>query len=196
YRNCMSRLSTFAVSTFTPALKVLSSTRPVRTFLSLVRTNAPPLPGLTCWNSITVQSCPSRLSTRPFFRSFVVATGSLPCRVELDRTPSAEESTVPRAGSREEQPHGRAHGGRPQQRGQRPDHEPLRGPGVLAELRVPPEALDRDHEGDARRVAGDETTGDGEALEDPDPGAAAQGGVRGALLDLLRHDDGAQHRSR
>ncbi len=71
----MSRLSTVAVSTLVPALNVLSTTLPDSTFLSLVRTNAPPLPGLTCWNSTTDQSWPSRLSTKPFFRSFVVATG-------------------------------------------------------------------------------------------------------------------------
>src|SRR3954451_8216661 len=74
YRYCMSRLSTVAVSTFVPALNVLSTTLPESTFLSLVRTKAPPLPGLTCWNSTTDHSCPSRLSTRPFLRSFVVAT--------------------------------------------------------------------------------------------------------------------------
>src|SRR5438067_9401007 len=71
----MVRLSTVAVSTLVPALKVLSTTLPDSTFLRVVRTNAPPLPGLTCWNSTTVQSCPSILSTRPFFRSLVVATG-------------------------------------------------------------------------------------------------------------------------
>src|SRR3954462_7542900 len=70
----MSRLSTVAVSTFVPALNVLSTTLPESTFFSLVRTKAPPLPGLTCWNSTTDHSCPSRLSTRPFLRSFVVAT--------------------------------------------------------------------------------------------------------------------------
>src|SRR3954452_21545010 len=70
----MSRLSTVAVSTFVPALNVLSTTLPESTFLSLVRTKAPPLPGLTCWNSTTDHNCPSRLSTRPFLRSFVVAT--------------------------------------------------------------------------------------------------------------------------
>src|SRR5690242_12883535 len=43
-------------------------------FLSLVRTKAPPLPGLTCWNSTTLQSWPSMFSAMPFFRSFVVAT--------------------------------------------------------------------------------------------------------------------------
>src|SRR5438045_4437140 len=70
----MSRLSTVAVSTFVPALNVLSTTLPESTFLSLVRTKAPPLPGLTCWNSTTDHNCPSRLSTSPFLRSFVVAT--------------------------------------------------------------------------------------------------------------------------
>src|SRR4051794_16078273 len=70
----MPRLSTVAVSTFVPALKVRSTTLPDNTFLSVVRTNAPPLPGLTCWNSTTVQSWPSKLRTSPFLRSLVVAT--------------------------------------------------------------------------------------------------------------------------
>src|ERR1700716_1855660 len=70
----MARLSTLAVSTLVPALNVRSTTLPESTFLSVVRTNAPPLPGFTCWNSTTVQSAPSMLSTRPFFRSLVVAT--------------------------------------------------------------------------------------------------------------------------
>src|SRR5512141_173838 len=73
----MLRLSTFAVSTLTPALNVRSTTFPDSTALSLVRTNAGPLPGLTCWNSTTVHSWPSMLSTRPFLRSFVVATEGL-----------------------------------------------------------------------------------------------------------------------
>src|SRR4051794_20622986 len=69
----MVRLSTLAVSTLVPALKVLSTTLPESTFFRVVRTNAPPLPGLTCWNSTTAHSSPSRLSTKPFFRSFVEA---------------------------------------------------------------------------------------------------------------------------
>src|SRR5215469_2099636 len=77
YRYCISRLSTLATSTFTPALNVLSTTLPDSTFFSLVRTKAPPLPGLTCWNSTTFHSCPSRFSVMPFFRSFVVATSRL-----------------------------------------------------------------------------------------------------------------------
>src|SRR5262245_54073850 len=70
----MSRLSTEATSTLTSALNVLSTTLPDSTFLSLVRTTAPPLPGLWCWNHTTDHSCPSRLSTMPFLRSLVVAT--------------------------------------------------------------------------------------------------------------------------
>src|SRR3954465_13050490 len=76
YRYCISRRSTVAVSTLVPALNVRSTTWPVRTFLSLVRTKAPPLPGLTCWNSTTFQSTPSRSSVMPFFRSLVVATSA------------------------------------------------------------------------------------------------------------------------
>src|SRR3954471_17981812 len=91
YRNCMSRLSTVAVSTFVPALKVRSTTLPDRTFLSLVRTKAGPLPGLTCWNSTTDHSCPSMLSTRPFFRSFVVATS---VRLLPLRLPALADKTV------------------------------------------------------------------------------------------------------
>src|SRR4051812_13538183 len=74
YRYVMFRRSTVAVSTFVPALNVLSTTLPVSTCLSVVRTKAPPLPGLTCWNAVTVHSWPSRLRTSPFFRSLVVAT--------------------------------------------------------------------------------------------------------------------------
>src|SRR6185437_3930794 len=77
YRYCISRLSTFATSTLMPALKVLSTTLPDSTFFSLVRTKAGPLPGLTCWNSTTFHSCPSRFSVMPFFRSLVLATRRL-----------------------------------------------------------------------------------------------------------------------
>src|SRR5215217_547350 len=73
YRYCISRLSRMATSTGSSARKVLSRVRPVRTFLSLVRTKAPPLPGFTCWNSTTFMRLPSRLSVMPFLRSLVVA---------------------------------------------------------------------------------------------------------------------------
>ncbi len=48
---------------FSPARNVLSTTAPVARFLSFVRTNAPPLPGFTCWNSTTVLSTPSTSMT-------------------------------------------------------------------------------------------------------------------------------------
>jgi hypothetical protein len=69
-----------------PALKVLSTTLPVRTFFSVVRTKAPPLPGFTCWNSLTAQRPLSRLSTMPFLRSFVVAMGTSLARGSGDRS--------------------------------------------------------------------------------------------------------------
>src|SRR3954469_18770830 len=78
----MSRFSTMATSTFTPALNVRSTTLPDSRFLSLVRTKAPPLPGFTCWNSTTFQRSPSRSRVMPFFRSFVVATPVSPFRYE------------------------------------------------------------------------------------------------------------------
>src|SRR3954469_10455768 len=82
YRYCMVRLSTLATSTLTSALKVLSTVLPDSMFFSFERTTAPPLPGLWCWNQMTCQSWPSRLSTMPFFRSFVVAMRLLaPSRV-------------------------------------------------------------------------------------------------------------------
>ena len=46
YRYCMSERSTMASPTSTPALNVFSTTPPVFRLRSLVRTNAPPLPGL------------------------------------------------------------------------------------------------------------------------------------------------------
>src|SRR6059036_346464 len=71
YRYCICVRSTIARPTFTPALNVLSITAPVLTFRSFERTNAPPLPGFTCWNSTTWNRVPSRSSVMPFFRSFV-----------------------------------------------------------------------------------------------------------------------------
>src|ERR1700683_581869 len=67
----MSRLSMIACSSFSSARYVRSITAPLRTFLSLVRTNAPPLPGLTCWNSTTLNRPSGRSRLMPFFRSLV-----------------------------------------------------------------------------------------------------------------------------
>src|SRR5262249_31412190 len=60
-----------ARGTFSSARNVRSSTAPVRKFLSFVRTNAPPLPGFTCWNSTTVMRPSGRFNAMPFFRSLV-----------------------------------------------------------------------------------------------------------------------------
>src|SRR3954453_13836648 len=67
----MWRLSMVARVTFSSARNVRSSTAPFRTFFSFVRTNAPPLPGFTCWNSTTVTSPSGRSNAMPFFRSLV-----------------------------------------------------------------------------------------------------------------------------
>src|ERR1700679_2249072 len=67
----MSRLSMMAWSSFSSARYVRSITAPLRRFLSLVRTNAPPLPGLTCWNSTTLNRPSGRFRLMPFFRSLV-----------------------------------------------------------------------------------------------------------------------------
>src|SRR6266498_3957443 len=56
---------------FSPARNVLSTTAPVSTFFTLVRTNAPPLPGLTCWNSTMRQTPPSSSMCVPFLNWFV-----------------------------------------------------------------------------------------------------------------------------
>src|SRR5262245_52129282 len=66
---CFSSKSTS--STFSPARNVLSITRPCRMCLSLVRTKAPPLPGLTCWKSTMLYGCPSNWIFSPFLKSAV-----------------------------------------------------------------------------------------------------------------------------
>src|SRR3954469_14796286 len=93
----MVRLSTVAVSTLVPALKVLSTTLPDSTFFSVVRTNAPPLPGLTCWNSTTAHSSPSRLRTRPFLRSLVEAISCLDLRLTDRPDKSTGQHRLPAA---------------------------------------------------------------------------------------------------
>ncbi len=50
----MSRVSTFAGSSFSPERMFRSTTAPVSKFLNFVRVNAAPLPGFTNWNSMTL----------------------------------------------------------------------------------------------------------------------------------------------
>src|SRR6266851_1083719 len=71
YRYCMCLSSKSTSSTFSPARNVLSMTRPCLMCLSLVRTKAPPLPGLTCWKSTMVYGCPSNWIFNPFLNSAV-----------------------------------------------------------------------------------------------------------------------------
>src|SRR5713101_6555436 len=63
--------STIASPTLTPALNVFSKTAPLLTLRSLLRTNAPPFPGFTCWNSMIWKRVPSSSSVIPFLKSFV-----------------------------------------------------------------------------------------------------------------------------
>src|SRR5512140_3051562 len=61
----MSRVSTFAGSSFSPERILRSTTAPVSKFLNLVRVKAAPLPGFTNWNSMTVYGFPSISTLRP-----------------------------------------------------------------------------------------------------------------------------------
>ena len=66
YRNCIFRDSVCTGRNFSPALNVRSITLPSAALRSLVRTNAPPLPGLTCWNSRILKIVPSTSMWFPF----------------------------------------------------------------------------------------------------------------------------------
>src|SRR6266702_244714 len=69
---CLSSKSTS--STFSPDRNVLSMTLPSFMCLSFVRTNAPPLPGLTCWKATIVYGAPSNWIFMPFLHSAVDTT--------------------------------------------------------------------------------------------------------------------------
>src|SRR5204862_527276 len=60
---------------FSPARKVRSITAPSEARRSLERTNAPPLPGLTCWNSRILKTVPSTSMWFPFLNWFVLIMG-------------------------------------------------------------------------------------------------------------------------
>jgi len=64
----------FTCRNFSPARKVLSITLPSLARRSLVRTNAPPLPGLTCWNSTILKITPSTSMWLPFLNWLVLIT--------------------------------------------------------------------------------------------------------------------------
>ena len=74
YRNVILRASVRTARNFSPARKVLSMTLPSDARRSFVRTNAPPLPGLTCWNSRTLKTVPSTSMWFPFLSWLVLIT--------------------------------------------------------------------------------------------------------------------------
>src|SRR3954471_18559697 len=85
-----------------PARNVLSTTLPVSTALSLVRTNAPPLPGLTCWNSTMRQMTPSTSTCMPFLNWFVEIVSAI-CLSRVDqRFGELREHLVPAFGHRDQ----------------------------------------------------------------------------------------------
>src|SRR3954469_19915955 len=47
---------------------------------SFVRTNAPPFPGLTCWNSTILKTVPSTSMWLPFLNWLVLSMGGDQCR--------------------------------------------------------------------------------------------------------------------
>src|SRR6266540_4250986 len=72
----MSFVSVRTRANFSPARNVLSTTAPLPSALSLVRTKAPPLPGLTCWNSTIRQALPSSSMCIPFLNWFVLTVSA------------------------------------------------------------------------------------------------------------------------
>ena len=70
------RVSVRTGRNFSPARKVLSITLPSVVRLSLVRTNAGPLPGLTCWNSTILKIVPSTSMWVPFLNWLVLIIGA------------------------------------------------------------------------------------------------------------------------
>src|SRR5665647_777344 len=59
-------------SSFSPARNVMSTTRPLLSSLSFVLTNAPPLPGFTCWKSTMIHILLSYMMHMPVLKLFVV----------------------------------------------------------------------------------------------------------------------------
>src|SRR5919201_5865194 len=71
YRYWTFLTSVWTRGNFSPARKVRSTTAPEPSALSFVRTNAPPLPGFTCWNSTIRHTEPSSSMCIPFLNWFV-----------------------------------------------------------------------------------------------------------------------------
>src|SRR5215218_3580447 len=81
-----------AWSSFSSARKVRSCWAPLRMFRSVVRTNAPPLPGLTTWKSPS-----ARLRDIPRFRS-LVETAAIALCTSGSGLGSTRQGPAPRGG--------------------------------------------------------------------------------------------------
>src|SRR5215510_7331433 len=100
----MSRVSTFAGSSFSPERMLRSTTAPVSRFLNLVRVNAAPLPGFTNWNSTTVYGFPSISTLRPlrisdvsYMTRHVYLAHSGPVKPRIPRRSTAAAKVAPDA---------------------------------------------------------------------------------------------------
>src|SRR5256714_12641112 len=88
YRYWTLLTSVWTRENFSPARNVRSTTAPDSSAFSFVRTNAPPFPGFTCWNSTIRHTEPSTSMCIPFLNWFVLtvsatAAESLVNRYEL-----------------------------------------------------------------------------------------------------------------
>ena len=79
-------------SNFSPARNVLSTTEPAASDFSFVRTNAPPLPGFTCWNSTMRHTWPSSWMCIPFL-NWLVETVSAIRRASVLKAPQLYDRT-------------------------------------------------------------------------------------------------------
>src|SRR3974390_3030018 len=73
----MVRSSMSGFPTLSPLLKVGCRSRPLSKLLMLVRTNAEPFPGFTCWNSMISKGSPSTSIFRPLRNSDVSMTPAI-----------------------------------------------------------------------------------------------------------------------
>src|SRR5918999_1771290 len=90
---------------FSPARKVLSTTAPESSAFSFVRTNAPPLPGFTCWNSTMRQAAPSSWMCMPFLNWLVETTSAMAAPSLADGDQLLSELRQPLAAAVRDQHH-------------------------------------------------------------------------------------------
>src|SRR3954467_5235009 len=97
YRNCILRASVRTARNFSPARNVRSMTAPSDARRSLERTNAPPLPGLTCWNSRILKTVPSTSMWLPFLNWLVLIDTTGSCdrgSLDDDRTQAEDDARL------------------------------------------------------------------------------------------------------